>query len=353
MKIYSYLALFIFVGLSLIPPINFIISNPPLEYWLWLVLIAGFLGFFTLFLRIHWVVKVIAIASFVNCFFSVIPYLSFSSYISVIACCYFYILCTKVIDWSIIFKALQTVVFLNVFLIGMQYLHHDPLLNFGVFHMEQYGILGQHMQMASFLVVTSSLLLTFSKFNILIPIVLSIFCHSSWAFITAGAGIVIYIFHKNVQMAGSFLLIVLLLFGVWIVKDRKVGENLDSNSGRVEVWKRSIELSAQRPLTGWGIGTYKDLFHPLSKMNCTPWRNAHNFIIQLVFEIGYPLTICLLFGLGWLLYALFKAGLWLLLSGLSMIVIDALIHFPDRMIQCVPLIILFVAYCQFNLRRYA
>lgn len=352
MKIYSYLAILIFSLLSIIPPINFIIQNPPLEYWLWMVLIAGFFGVLTIFLKTNLTLKLIAVGSFITCFFSAVPYLSFTAYVNIIACCYFYILCTKIKDWDIISKALQSVLLLNIIMLFMQFIGHDPLLNFGVFQMEHYGILGQHMQMSSFIVILSSILIMFNKWFIITPFIVSILCHSSWSFICAGLGVVVYAFHIDIQKSAIVFVLICTVFLGWAIKDHKILENVDSKTGRMAIWQRSIELSNQRPLQGWGLGTYKDLFPPLSRLTCTPWRTAHNFIIQLVFEVGYPLTGCLLFGLGCLLWALFKAELWFPLSGLVMILSDGLAHFPDRCIQMVPLMILFLAYCNFSLIRY-
>lgn len=352
MKFKEYLTIILFVALSLIPPINFVIKNPPLEAWLWLVLISGFFGVFLLFMQTDLTVKIVAIATFVNCFFSAIPYLSFTSYINIIVCCYFYVLCTRVNDWTLIFKAIQSVMILNIFLIFMQSIGHDPLLNFGVFNMEHYGILGQHMMMGSFLVIISAILLNVSKFYILVPILLSLICHSSWSFLCAGLGVVVYLSSFSRKLALMILVSCVLFFVIWVIKDGKIQENLSKHSGRVTVWERSFELSNQRPWFGWGAGTYKDIFPAISNMNCIPWKNSHNFVIQFLFEFGYPLTICLLLGLGWLLFTLYWSKQWLPLAGLTMMITDALIHFPDRMIQTVPLIILFLAYVQFINRRY-
>lgn len=353
MKIYSVLALIVFVILSLLPPINFIIENPPLEYWLWLVLIAGFFGVFTLFIKTSWVVRGIAIASFINCFFSAIPYVSFSAYVLVVASCYFYILCTKITNWDMIFKALQCLALFNILIMFMQYIGHDPLLNFGVFHMEHFGTMGQHMQMASFGIILTAILIQKNKWYIAVGLLIALFCHSSWTFLTVMIGFMVYIFHKSAQLSAIALVGICAVFALWATYDHKFAENIDSKHGRIAVWERSIELSNQRPAQGWGIGTFKDLFHPLSKMECTPWRNAHNFIVQMIFEVGYPLTGCLLIALGWLMWTLYRANLWLCLSGLSMVIFDALVHFPDRCLQIVPLLIIFFAYCQFTLRRYS
>lgn len=353
MKIQSFFALIIFVALSLIPPINFIIHNPPLEYWLWMVIIAGFFGVFTLFLNTHWVLKATALSVFVNCFFSSIPYLSFTSYVMIIACCYFYVLCTKITDWSIIFNALQSVLILNILFLFMQFIGHDPLLNFGMFHMEHYGILGQHMQMSSFIVIISSLLVMVNKWYMLAPLVLSLFCHSSWSFISVGVGIFVYLFSIHKKLAIYVALSFMVLFIIWIIKDHKISENLNKESGRLVVWQRSIELSNKKPWFGWGAGTFKDIFPPISQLKCIPYRNAHNLFIQFLFEFGYPLTICLVVGLGCLIFNIYRLKLWLPLSGICMLLSDSLIHFPDRMIQTVPLIIIFLAYTQFQIRRIA
>lgn len=351
MKIYSYLTILCFIVLSLIPPADFIIINPPHPYWLWMVLIAGFFGFFTLFINTQWPVKVIAVLGFFSCFFSAAPYLSFTSYVSLVACCYFYIVCSQVEDWSLIFKALQAVLLLQLLIVTMQFFNKDPLINFGVFHVEHYGTVGNRMQMGSLAVIISALLACFNKYFLVVPILFALFCNSTWTFLSAGVGLAVYFFHKSHNISAYILVVVGLVFVLWAIKDGKVIQTLDSNSGRITVWQKSIELANQRPFTGWGIGTYKDLFHPLSQMTSVPWRTAHNFIVQFLFETGYLITGCLLLGLGWLFWLLYKHGLWLLLAGLSMIFFDNLVHFADRMMQAVPLIIVFFAYATFSLKR--
>lgn len=351
-KLYNLIAFAIVVSLALIPPIDFVIRSPKSEYWLWWVIIAAFMGLFTLYLKTSPVVKFIAVAALINCFFSTIPYVSFTSYISVVLCCYFYIVCSKIDEWTFISKTLQCLSLLIVLLMTMQLCHKDSLLNFGLFHMEHYGQLGQHMQMGSFAVVLGSLLVQFNKANILFPLALAIVCHSSWSFLAALCGIVCYAFSKSKGMAISILIIGLLIFAGWSIKQGKYAENLSGHASRMETWKRSIKLANEKPLTGWGIGTYKDLFPPLSRMDSIPYKTAHNSIIQLIFEVGYPLTGCLLIALGWLIWRLSTSNQPLLLAGLVMLLVDSLVHFPDRMMQAVPLLILFFAYSSFVLRRY-
>lgn len=347
-NIYLLTTVLIAVCLSLIPPINFIIRNPPNDYWLWMILIAGFFGIVTIFIETNFIVKVIAIGSFINCFFSAIPYVSFTSYVSIVLCCYLYIMASKIKNWDLVFKSFQAVVILDLIIFVMQATYHDPLLNFGYKEVAHFGTLGQHMQMGSFGVIITALLIPFSYWNIAICFIYALFCHSSWTFICGVAGLTIITLQHNKYLSMLIVTLGLILFIVWGCCERKEL----SISGRLPVWKRSIELTNQRPLTGWGVGTYKDLFFPLSRFHTKGWREAHNFIVELSFEVGYVVTGCLLFALGCLIYKLYALEAWSLLAGLIMILMDALVHFPDRMMQTVPMIIIFFAYTRFMLLRF-
>lgn len=337
------------VALSLIPPIEFVLRNPQHPYWLWMVLTAGFFGVFTLFIKTDVAVKIIAITGFINCFFSAAPYVSFTSYCSLILCCYFYICCSRIERWDIIFKAVQSIVLLNCILLAMEFFSKDSLMDFGQTYTDSYGVLGHRMQMGSFSIIISALLLTFSKFNIIFPIVVAIFCKSSWTFVAAASGIFVFLFQKSKNLAAIVLVVCALIFSLWDLSSHKIASNISPKNSRLTTWQRSFELAANRPWIGWGIGSYKVMFQPLSRITSIPWRTAHNFIAEFVFEVGYPLTGCLLFGLGWLAWRLYQAKLWLHLSGLTMILTDAMVHFPDRMIQTVPLIIIFLAYSRYSL----
>src|ERR1700674_4212273 len=95
-RIYPYFVLLIICFLAVIPPIDWFIENPPNDKWLWMIAISGFLGFLTLFIKTNWYVRIIAIGGFINCFFSSIPYLSFTAYVLLVGCCYFYIVCERI-----------------------------------------------------------------------------------------------------------------------------------------------------------------------------------------------------------------------------------------------------------------
>ena len=356
MKIHSYIAFFILTILALIPPIDIHLSNPSYPYWLMLVLTAAFFGVFTLFIKTNNVVRIVAIGGLINCFLGLSPLIGFTSYLSLVFCCYFYILCTRIEDWSLIFKGIQSLVIVNAILLIMEFFHRDTLLDFGQTYINNFGVIGQHMQMGSFAVVISALLLSFSKINILFALAVAIFAKTSWTFLCAGVGIIVYVHHLSKKASAWAMIIFMLIFSLWISTGKFQENTSPEHSSRKSVWVKSIQLTNDnhKNLTGWGIGSFKDVFHSIAFVgDAHPviYREAHNFIIQLIWEIGYPLTGCLLFGLGWLFLALWRSKLYLLASGLSMIFMDGLVHFPDRMVQTVPLIIVFLAYCTVSLRK--
>lgn len=310
-------------------------------------MLSGCAGIGTIFIKTEWPVKAIAIVGFVSCFLSSIPYLSFTSYVSMVLCCYLYIMASKIENWGIVFKCLQTVVFLDLLIFLMQAIHHDTLMNFGLKDVVHFGTLSQHMQMGSFGVIITAILINFSKFNIFFGFLCAIFCKSSWSFLCVGLGFICMFFQKDTKLIIGILSVLMTIFFIWGIHEHK----LSTVSGRLDVWKTSMHWSNKKPLIGWGIGTFKDLFHPFSRFNTQQWREAHNFIIQLFFEIGYPATGCVLVGLGSLIWALYCKSLWIPLSGLIMMLTDALVHFPDRMLQTVPLIVIFLSYCTYSLRK--
>jgi hypothetical protein len=357
MKIHSYIALIVVFLLANIPPIDIHLANPNFPYWLFLVLTSGLLGVFTIFLKTNPILKIIACGGFIHCFFGLAPYVCFTSYISLIACCYFYVLCTRIEDWNLIFKGVQSLVILNIILLILEVFHKDVLMDFGLNYVHHFGVIGQHMEMGSFAVVIGALLLSFSKLNIIFPLAVAIFAKTSWTFICAGIGIFVYIHHINKNVSACALIFFVLIFSLWISKG-KFQENTSLNhSSRGSVWSRSIQLTNDnhKNIQGWGIGTFKTVFPAIAFTRDVypplPYAEAHNFIIQWIWELGYPITGCLLFGIGWLFLALLRAKLYLLSSGLSMIFMDGLVHFPDRMVQTVPLIIVFLAYCTVSLRK--
>ena len=277
---------------------------------MYLFLLAGFLGFYTLFLRVNVFVKIIAIGGFLNCFFSAAPFLSFSSYLILIASCYFYILLTKIKNWTFVFNILFTLLLLNCFLMLMQSINRDSLLNFGLDKgVICWGIIANRMQFQSFLIILFALLIQKFRKKTLAPITLS--------------GVLYTVLYGGIKLHiyGSFLV-------------------------RLTCWKATITLAMRHPITGWGIGSYRYVFPALSKsiVRGQVFASAHNDWLQVLFETGFPGLIVMISIFGILFYKAIQTRKWLLVTGLLMVCYDLSVHFPMREVQCIPILIVFLAY---------
>lgn len=341
-NILTLIILAIAAPLSLMPAINFFIPLPNDNLWFWLILVAGFLGFYTLFINTNVFLKIIAIGAFVNCFFSAAPYVSFTAYISIVAGCYFYVLCSRIKDWQPIFRALQIILILNVFFIFMQSIGKDALLNFGLNEPVQKGIVGQKMQMGSLSAILAAMLISYSRLNFAIPILIGIYCNAQWGILCAGLGLLIYTYRKNKRAAISAFLAIIILFSFLAVKNKKLAD-----LSRLNVWEKTISLALQKPAAGWGPGTYQYIFPALGMKK---WKMAHNDFLQILFETGIPGLILAIAMFGWLSCRLIRTGKTLCLAGLTMLMMDMLVHFPARQIQCVPIMLMFLAYCEREIR---
>ena len=241
--------------------------------------------------------------------------------------------------------------FLNILLMGVQYFGKDSLLNWSLgTDITCFGAIGYHMQMGSFSVILSAMLLPFSLGNLWFPFVTAVFCGSSWTMLSEGMGVIYLISRRYKTLAAIIALIITLVFSLWAIRQDKFRSNMAEN-GRIGTWEKSLHYALQKPLTGWGPGTYKVIFPPLDRdiRDDKPYSTAHNWIIELLFEMGIPFTLFVIWWLGDLAYRLMRARENVLVAGLIMMGTDGLVHFPDRMIQCVGIIICFLAYCESRL----
>lgn len=313
---------------------------------------AGFFGVLILFLKTNLFIKIISISVFINCFLSKAFFVSFTQYIVFVACLYFYILCTKIKDFSPVFKMLQALMILHLILFFMQIIGKDPLLNF---HGRTcYGVVGQNMQSASFMVILSAALIPCSRWFLIIPFFASALCHSAGAFLSGVFGLVTRISKKHAKAWTTILIIISTIFALMFYQ--KIILYLTSDNGRLHVWFRSLQITFEHPFAGWGIGTYKIIFPAMCgfKYEILPWMNAHNCWVQLFFECGifiFLLVAGYAFGLiSKLVYLvrrkIFRVKAQSCLMGLAMIGSNMIWHFPTREIQTVLIIIFFLAYCE-------
>ncbi len=279
-----------------------------------LILTAGFLGFYTLFIKVQPAVKFLAIAAFIHCFFSHTPLTSFTAYISLIACIYFYIILTHLseIYWQKIFKTVFAFLCFNIFFMVMQYFHKDILLNFGVGqNIGYFGLIGSRMRLESFLIVALAFLISKPgpHYWALGPIVF--------------VSILIFFFAFHYTSLAGHL-------GV-----------------RLNAWGAILKLTQQHPFIGFGIGSFKDLFMPISGLKDGQgyWGMAHNDFLQAAFEFGYIGLAFMLFFI-WTLGKQLKKKSVLCFLGLLIICADMMVHFPLHQWQTVLIITIFLAYCQ-------
>lgn len=304
------------------------------------------------------ILKVIVVYLFISCFFSKAPYLSFTSYISFIAVAYYYLLCLQLKDFVFVSKIAQAIFFLNIILLVVQQFGKDTLLNFGREIPVTFGTIGNPMWLGSLLACLSPFLFISSRFNA-IPLGIALFlAHSVGAMLSLLAGLaLLWLPRKRL-----WLLVPILAVFLFLAKDKI---NIQYKAGRWPVWKRTIQLINQHPFVGWGPGTYKVIFPVLSKDvaggipgpweyegtkgNWIAWRQAHNCFLQIAFETGY-----LGFGLfsafiGLIIYKLWKLAKTksreIALSGMAIIFVNMMVHYPSRQIQIVLYLIVFLAYC--------
>jgi len=157
----------------------------------------------------------------------------------------------------------------------MQFLGKDTLLNFGMGKgIVEHSIIGSRMNMESFLLNCLVLIMAIKGIN------------KKW--------------FENYVM-GLMLLSVLLILCIYT--DPIIHNPFGS---RIPVWLATIKLANQHPFMGWGIGSYKFDFFPLSGLHTRPWTQAHNDFLQILFETGYTGLLLIITILWVLIYKLRK-----------------------------------------------
>ena len=66
--------------------------------------------------------------------------------------------------------------------------------------------------------------------------------------------------------------------------------NLNSNNPRLNIWKDTVNLISQRPLLGWGAGTYPYASIYFLEPTIENYQHTHNLLFELAYSFGIPLT---------------------------------------------------------------
>ncbi len=325
--------------------------------WLWGALISGFLAFMFLFTKSNGWVKALVLYCFINCFFSRAPHISFTMFFSVIVCAYFYLLCLHNEGWTIILNTIQSLFLLSTLLIVMQAFKCDTLLNFDRSRVVFYGSINNTMMLASYITCLAPFLIIRNKYYIIPVLAIAVMSNSAGMVLSLAAGIVAYaIFKVKNKIALVVVTTGVLLAGlIYTYCDLSFGGFFIGSGARFPVWGKTLELLRENPYSGFGIGTFKALFPVLSEGMMPAgnslwhsWLRPHNCWIQFMFELGYVGFIIVLGFVGYLIH-LFKKSektnmVILAISGLAIIGVNMIWHFPTRLTQIVLILICYLAF---------
>jgi hypothetical protein len=355
-KLIPILALIPLVLLALTPPMMFELDcRINSTFWLWMTFASGFFAFLFLYQKVSVWLKLLVVWCFISCFISRAPFMSFTMFWSAIFCAWYYLLCTKIEDWTPVKKCIQAIFFFVVLLVIMQLFGKDTLLNFkekipDILHggtTPVFATIGNKMIASSFMCMLAPFLI-FTPINWILLTMVSFISWSSGAVLSIGAGIAVYSWQfKRFRKLIVVLAILAPLVFAWNTGKVKT---FGSAAGRLPVYLKTLKLSVKHP-QGYGIGTYKILFPVLcgkeirKEQPGRQWNNAHNDWLQILFEVGFPGFI---FFLGWIISIVLnvlKHKDYMKLAGLTIIATNMLYHFPNRMITAVLIILAFLAYC--------
>ena len=284
--------------------------------------------------------------------------MSLTMFWSVIFCAYYYVLCSKIEDWGIVKEYIQSIFFFVVLLVILQLLGKDTLLNFkesvpDVLHGKLcpvLGTIGNKMMFSSFICVLAPFLI-YKPLNWVLITLLCFISWSSGAILSIMVGLTIYFWPRVPRMKVLIIVIAILIPIIFAWKTDKI-KTFFGPAGRRVMWIDAGKLILKNPV-GYGIGTWK-VIYPLKCSDAVRkqqpgrvWSQSHNLFIQMMFELG--IGIFFLFAyLFEVITRVLRHREFIKLAGLSIIGIVSLVHFPDRMSNCVLIIIMFFAYCARN-----
>lgn len=309
----------VFMGiLAVSPPVYLRVPMVDHKGVVWLWLIAGAFGIYTLFIKTNLFVKLFAAYLFLCSILSTGPYISLTGNMTAVAFVYFFILSTQIEDWRPVRSMLKTVLILNLLFVVLQQLGKDSVCNWSLGKsITCWGTVGNAMQFKSVMIIAFAALIGIDRLS---PYIITG---------AAGALVIVFKYYLIVQRWNWFLY------------------------ARGPVLIDTIKIWTKHPIVGWGPGLFKSVFPAIAEggfqMEGT-WRMAHNCWAQLLFEtgiIGFLLMAGLFVWLGIRLARIDKRAF----LGLGIIAFDMMVHFPTRQIQCTPIMVLYLAYCDQLIRR--
>lgn len=339
-------------------------------YWLYAVIAFGLIAFFlTTVKSLDKNLRIFLIYTFIaGCFFSQVPYMSFTSFILLVLAFMFFLV-LKNCDIEIVLNMITAVFWLQLTLATLSYLGMDTLTNLGekndtpVF----FGTIFQHMRFGSLLCVLSAFMIIRSKWYYIPVIFAAVMSRSSgmaMAIVAAGVVKVILSHRKFDRRPILYVLGILALATAWALTLGSESFIPAFRDGRIPVWGVIIRtwifdtrgalssvgaqvgpFDIKTFLIGHGLDSFYPLF-PMYKHDNNPFPQAHNSFIQLAWELGI-VGFVVLARYSWsLVHRLYVHNEKKLLEGSAIICVDLLFHMPDRMTQTMCLLLAWIALCE-------
>ena len=373
MKYLKYLIALVMVCLFIIPPL---LSGNTIQFrsdiWAWFVLLMGAVAFSSLYLKVNLWIKLLTIWLYINCFLSQMPVTSLVSYASYLGALIIYVFCLRLTkdEFKFVLKIFPVLFLLEALVLTLQLTDKSLIakaLDLG--KDVNYGTVSNSMMFGSMICVMSFPLILNKKWYV-IPIIVISFCfpqlHRSFPPFLIGCAFYTYFKIKTKKWKLIFVAI-FLIASVFLIKE-KVSE-LSMRGHRGPIWVRLVQMSNDRPIKGWGLGTLKYLL-PLNTEDIADlgiderpearwrigqhegkgimWNRAHNDYLHFLFEVGRIGLLLLLGLIGWIIWrfclAIKTEHLILTMAGLIAIGLNMIETFPSTMIQLVPITIFLLAY---------
>lgn len=342
--------------------------------WLWSVALAGFFAFLYMNTSAPLPIKLLVIYAFIGSFFSAAPYWSFMMTIPTVISAYFYLACRNIEDFEPVQKAVQSAFFLICSFLVVQFaVGRDTLYNFNRPEPMIIGTIGNPMISATLITCLAPFLLTYKKINIIPLCLIAIITHSAGMVAALAAGIA---FYSIMKIKGIWMksLITVIVIAVVCLSGAPQYAAKRFKDGRGPIWKRTIKLTMKRPIVGWGISSYQLVFPAMShdlavplgtvnpgweienlKGNQVPALQAHNCWLQFWFELGTAGMILLLAFVVWLISLSFRTfrtdRTITAMTGLIILGVIMLFHFPTRLWYSVPVFLCYLAYYEILMKK--
>lgn len=341
--------------------------------WLWSVALAGFFTFHYIHTNAPIPIKVLVLYAYIGSFFSVAPYWSFQMTIPMIALAYFYLACRQIEDFEPVQKAVQSAFFLICAFLIVQMFGHDTLYNFNRPQPMIIGTIGNKMISATLITCLAPFLLTYKKLNIIPLCIIAVMTRSLGMMIALAAGITVYAVLKTIGWKKKTILILAITAGMTLLFVLQFNHiKTEWGGGRGPIWKKTVELTMKRHVTGYGISSYQLVFPAMSKdltmLGKTeewnieeikgthiPALQTHNCWLQFWFELGdIGMAIIAFFVI--LLVSLFFLSpkndkTITALTGLVILGTIMIFHFPTRLWHSVPVFICYLAFYETLMRK--